>query len=216
MPERVPHRRHPRRPHRRSSALLICLAWLVVLAMAVTKLRQADGIRVASSGFVAVVDYINAFVLRSEFTNKYAGSLDGPGFVDAVLATIANDIGVDLTAQRQALIDAFNQAGGGNAGRGIVMFRLANDDLAGGNGGINNRSFIDAEYNRAFVFTQYAGYLRRNPDMPGFLFWLNQVNRGPLRDGNTQHAMVCSFITSAEYQQRDSSVVTYTNADCPQ
>ena len=96
------------------------------------------------------------------------------------------------------------------------MFRLANDDLQGGNGGINNRAFVDAEYNRAFVFTQYAGYLRRDADMAGFLFWLNQVNRGALRDNNTQHAMVCSFITSAEYQQRFGLLVTHSNAECPQ
>ena len=50
------------------------------------------------------------------------------------------------------------------------------------------------------MFTQYAGYLWCNPDMAGFLFWLSKVNAGPLRDGDTQHAMVCSFITSAEYQ----------------
>ncbi len=45
------------------------------------------------------------------------------------------------------------------------MCRLANDDLAGGNGGINNRAFIDAEYNRAFVASQYLGYLRRDADI---------------------------------------------------
>jgi hypothetical protein len=87
------------------------------------------------------------------------------------------------------------------------------DDLAGGNGGINNRAFIDAEYNRAFVATQYFGYLRRDLDIGGFLFWLGQVDRFPIR--NAQHAMVCSFITSAEYQQRFGSTVTHTNSECP-
>jgi len=81
---------------------------------------------------------------------------------------------------------------------------------------INNRGFIDAEYNRAFVATQYFGYLRRDSDIGGFLFWLGQVSSGPLRDVPKQHAMVCSFITSAEYQLRFSSVMTHSNADCPQ
>jgi hypothetical protein len=81
---------------------------------------------------------------------------------------------------------------------------------------INNRAFIDAEYNRAFVTTQYFGYLRRDADIGGFLFWLGQVNGAPLRDVLKQHAMVCSFITSAEYQLRFSAVVSHTNADCPQ
>lgn len=154
------------------------------------------------------LDLANAFVQRPEFTAKYAPSLSGPAFVDAVLATIS-DIGVDLGTQRQALIDQFN-----TGGRGAVIYRLA-DDNAQANP-INNRAFIDAEYNRAFVYTQYAGYLRRNADMAGFLFWLDQINHGPLRSGETQHAMVCSFITSGEYQQRFSPLVTHGNGECPQ
>jgi hypothetical protein len=159
------------------------------------------------------LDLASAFVLRPEFLTKYAASLDGPGFVDAILATIKNDIGPDLTSQRQALIDLFTQAGGGNGGRGAVLYRLADDNSQ--TNPINNRAFIDAEYNRAFVATQYFGYLRRDPDMAGFLFWLGQVSSAPLRDVPKQHAMVCSFITSAEYQLRFSSVVTHSNSECP-
>ena len=69
---------------------------------------------------------------------------------------------------------------------------------------------------RAFVFVQYAGYLRRNADVAGFLFWLGRVNSAPVRDVQTQHAMVCAFVTAAEYQQRFSSVVTRANAECSQ
>jgi hypothetical protein len=115
---------------------------------------------------------------------------------------------VDLISQRSALIVLFN-----SGERGNVIYRLADDNVA--TNPINNRPFIDAEYNRAFVFTQYAGYLRRDSDIGGFLFWLGQVNSGPLRDGTKQHGMVCSFITSTEYQQRFSSVVTHSNAECP-
>jgi len=157
-------------------------------------------------------DLANAFVKRAEFLTKYPANLDGPGFVDAVLATIKNDLGADLASRRQALIDLFNQAGGGDAGRGAVMYRLADDNTQ--TNPINNRPFIDVEYNRAFVATEYFGYLRRDPDMAGFLFWLGQVNSAPLRDTSKQHAMVCSFTTSAEYQQRFSPVVTHTNAEC--
>jgi hypothetical protein len=124
-----------------------------------------------------------------------------------------NDLGVNLTSQRQALIDQYNQSGGGDAGRATVMYRLA-DDNADTNP-INNNAFIDAEYNRAFVFAQYAGYLRRDADIGGYLFWLDEVNHGPLRDTVKQHAMVCSFITSTEYQQRFSPVVTHSNQECP-
>ena len=94
------------------------------------------------------------------------------------------------------------------------MYRLADDNLQ--TNPINNRAFVDAEYNRAFVTTEYFGYLRRDADISGLLFWFGQVNRFPLRDSTIQNAMVCSFITSAEYQLRFGSVVTHTNSECAQ
>jgi hypothetical protein len=168
----------------------------------------ADRARVRGGAGLAQsqVDLANAFVQRPEFLARYPVFL-GEGFVDAVLATITNEIGADITSQRNALITLFN-----SGGRGAVIYRLADDNLT--TNPVNNRAFIDAEYNRAFVATQYFGYLRRNSDIGGFLFWLGQVNSGALRDTMKQHAMVCSFITSAEYQQRFSSVVSHSNAEC--
>jgi hypothetical protein len=82
---------------------------------------------------------------------------------------------------------------------------------------VDTRPLIDAEYNLVFVATEYFGYLRRDGDANGLNFWLvEQVNRFPLRDTDIQHAMVCSFITSVEYQLRFGVVVTHTNAECPQ
>jgi hypothetical protein len=149
----------------------------------------------------------NAFVQRPEFVAKYPASQSGPAFVDAVLATIRNDTGVDLILQRPALISLCN-----SGGRAAVMYRLADDNTQ--TNPINNRAFIDEEYNRGFVFTQFAGYLRRDADIGGFVFWLGQVNSAPLRDTSKQRAMVCSFITSTEYQQRFSPIATHSNADC--
>jgi photosystem II stability/assembly factor-like uncharacterized protein len=173
-------------------------------AFASDRARVVGGTTLAQSQ----LDLANLFVQRSEFLARYPANLGGPGFVDAVLATIKNDLGADLTSQRQALIDLFNASG-----RGAVMYRLVDDNVQ--TNPINNRALIDAEYNRAFVATQYFGYLRRDPDMAGFLFWLGQVNRAPLRDVPKQHAMVCSFITSIEYQQRFSSVALHSNEECP-
>ncbi|HXD32898.1 MAG TPA: Calx-beta domain-containing protein [Pyrinomonadaceae bacterium] len=153
------------------------------------------------------LDLANNFVQRPAFLLRYPASFDGPTFVDAILATLANDIGANLSSQRQALLTLFNQGG-----RGAVLYRLADDNVQ--TNPIDNRAFIDTEYNRAFVITQYFGYLRRNPDIAGFVFWLGQVNGAPLRDVPKQHSMVCSFITSAEYQQRFSSVVTHNNSEC--
>lgn len=149
----------------------------------------------------------NAFVLRPEFVARYPGKLTGSGFVDALLLTLMNDLGVDLSSQRTALIGLSS-----SGGRGAVLYHLADDNQSNP---INNRAIIDAEYNRVFVASEYFGYLRRNPDMPGFLFWLGQVNSAPLKDLSKQHAMVCSFITSVEYQQRFSSVVSHSNGECP-
>jgi DNA-binding IclR family transcriptional regulator len=56
------------------------------------------------------------------------------------------------------------------------------------------------EFNRAFVTMEYFGYLRRDPDTPGFNFWLDKLNAF---NGNFQNAeMVKAFISSAEYRQR--------------
>lgn len=150
----------------------------------------------------------NAFVQRAAFTAKYPASLaTADQFVDAVLANLQS-IGVNLSSERARLISLY-----GSLGRSGVMYRLADDNAQ--TNPINNRAFIDAEYNRAFVFTQYSGYVRRDSDIPGFVFWLDQVNSGPLRDVGKQHAMVCSFVTSTEYQQRFSTVVTHDNTECP-
>jgi hypothetical protein len=151
-------------------------------------------------------DAANLFVTSPQFLAKYPANLPMDQFVDAVLSTILTDIGVNLTAQRTTLIGLPN--------RGAVLYRLANDDLQGGNGGFNNRAFIDAEYNRAFVITQYFGYLRRDGDIGGILFWLGQVNSAPLRDTSKQNAMVCSFITSGEYQLRFGPKIPRTNQEC--
>ncbi len=167
----------------------------------------SDRARVVAGGNLAQQqqDLANAFVQRAEFLTKYPAALPLPDFVDAVLATVKNELGADLTSQKAALVAL--------GSRGAVMYRLADDNQTNP---IDNRLLIDAEYNRAFVLTQYFGYLRRDPDIGGFLFWLGQVNAGPLRDVPRQHAMVCSFSTSPEYQFRFGPVASRNNTECPQ
>jgi len=169
----------------------------------------------------------DAFVQRAEFTTRYPLSLaTGAQFVDAVLATINTADGATFAAaDRTALITHHT-----NGGRGLVMFHLANDYwngcnrlpgspaapcvAAGFGAAVDNRAFIDAEYNRSFVYSQYSGYLRRDGDIGGFVFWLNQVSAAPPRNVAKQHGMVCAFITSAEYQLRFGSKTPRTNAEC--
>jgi len=65
---------------------------------------------------------------------------------------------------------------------------------------------LPAEFNRAFVYMQFVGYLRRNPndapdaDYSGYDFWLQKLNQF---DGNYLKAeMVKAFISSDEYRHR--------------
>src|SRR5207302_3113946 len=69
-----------------------------------------------------------------------------------------------------------------------------------------NATLVQQEFNRAFVLTQYFGYLRRNPnDAPdgnfdGYNFWLGKLNQ--FNANFVQAEMVKAFITSTEYRQR--------------
>ena len=74
----------------------------------------------------------------------------------------------------------------------------------------DNQDFTQAVFNRAFVLMQYFGYLRRDPDQGGYDFWLSVLNQQPAN----ARGMVCAFITSAEHQQRFSSVISRTNNEC--
>lgn len=158
---------------------------------------QADRNRLSVSNLEASrAAYLEDFLRRSEFTDKYQTSMSGTQFVDALIKTVKEATGADLSSRRSELINDFNA----NGSRARVV-RLVLDDSR----------LVSAEYNGAFVLAQYFGYLRRDPEEGGFQFWLNVLNN---REPNNYRGMVCSFITSAEYQQRFGSVVTRTNRDC--
>ena len=56
-------------------------------------------------------------------------------------------------------------------------------------------------YTRAFVATQYFGYLRRDPEAQGYQAWLTYLNAHPT-DFRT---MVNGFMNSVEYRLRFGS-----------
>jgi hypothetical protein len=142
------------------------------------------------------LQFADNWVQRSEFLQKYDASLSGTAFIDALLQNVQQNSQVDLSSQRAALIADYNA----NASRARIV-RLVAD----------NPAFAQAEYNKAFVLMQYFGYLRRDPEEGGFLFWLNVLDT---KVPNNYRAMVCAFLTSREYQERFSSIVTSTNRDC--
>jgi hypothetical protein len=140
------------------------------------------------------------FVLRSDFVQKYQSHTTGESFVDALLANIWQSSNLDLGTQRGVLLALYQTGSDMNQSRALVLRQVG-----------ENPALKSVEYNAAFVLTEYFGYLRRNPEPEGYDFWLNVLNN---REPGNFRGMVCSFITSTEYQQRFSSVVTHSNAEC--
>jgi hypothetical protein len=168
-----------------------------------TRFMADRGLVVAGSQLEASkTAYALAFVQREAFLQLYPRSQSAAQFVTALLTSIEQHSGVNLTTQRSALQSLYD---GTDNGRAAILRQVA-----------DNQAVIEAEYNPSFVLMEYFGYLRRDPDEGGYGFWLGQVKKFPLRDVGIQHAMACSFITSAEYQTRFSSVVTHTNRECQQ
>jgi len=152
--------------------------------------------------------FLNSFEERADFQRRYPASLTNDQFIDR----LSGSAGIDNDS-RQVLRDLVRSG----ATRVEVLLRL-----------IELPEFAEREYNGAFVMTQYFGYLHRDVDPRGYEFWLNVLNNYKLGDatkpanGNfhvrdaraTYRAMVCAFLTSAEYQRRFSSVVTRDNREC--
>jgi len=149
--------------------------------------------------------FADQFVQRQDFLSKYAAAMSGPDYVDALLNTASSYSGVDNTNQRGALLNSYNQClqGSSQSHCRALTLRQVSDDAA----------FSAALYNPSFVLMQYFGYLRREPDATGYVFWLNVLSSGP---ANNYRAMVCAFITSTEYQVRFAPVVSHSNVECGQ
>jgi hypothetical protein len=134
------------------------------------------------------------FVNRPRFATAYPATLTPAEFVNGLFA----HTGVTPSpTERSAAIGEF---GAGNtsadpAARARVLRRVA-----------ENSTFAQQEFNRAFVLTQYFGYLRRNPDdapdadFSGYNFWLGKLNQF---NGDFVNAeMVKAFLVSTEYRGR--------------
>ncbi len=142
--------------------------------------------------------FAESFVSRAEFASKYQANSTGESFVEALLTTVSQASGVDLRSQRAALLNRYNTGSNLNQSRSLVLRWL-----------MDNSDFRRAEYNSAFVLTEYFSYLRRDPDQGGYAFWVDKLS-----NQDNYRSMVCAFVTSREYQQRFSAVVTHTDAEC--
>jgi hypothetical protein len=162
---------------------------------------SADRQQVVGGGSLdaARAAFADRFVARDEFQQKYLASTTAESFVDALLSTVSSGTGANLSQQRAALIDKYRMGANLNESRSLVL-----------RDAIEQAEFKKAVYNPSFVTMQYFGYLRRSPEEGGYRFWLNILDHDP----EDFRGMVCSFLTSAEYQRRFASVVTHNNGEC--
>jgi hypothetical protein len=144
--------------------------------------------------------FVKTFVQRAEFLQRYQSNATAESFVDALLTNVLQTSGVDLSGQRDSLVSRYNTGANQIESRSLVVRDVG-----------DNGVLRQAEYNPAFVLTEYFGYLRRDPDAGGYAFWLDVLNN---RAPGNYHSMVCAFITSTEYQRRFSAIVSRSNSDC--
>jgi hypothetical protein len=132
------------------------------------------------------------FVQRPDFGDLYPQTMSPAQFVDALNA---NAGGALQQAERDQLVGDLTVAGNTAQGRAVTLRRVAEDE-----------DLRRVELNKAFVLTQYFGYMRRNPDdapdtdFRGWQFWLKKLEDN---QGNFIRAeMVKAFISSLEYRGR--------------
>jgi hypothetical protein len=143
----------------------------------------------------AKASFASEFVNRPEFAAKYPTTLSREQFVDSLLVTAKSRSGAELSSLRASLLQSFD-----SGGRVAVVRQV-----------IESSAFAQAEYNKAFVLMEYFGYLRRDPEPEGYDFWLKVLDQ---REPGNYRGMVCSFITSNEYQRRFGSYTNHSNAEC--
>ena len=133
---------------------------------------------------------------RTAFTNVYPPAMSNTTFVNTlmdryVLQTITTpnpaapeDTNNKVMLSRSDLINGLNA---GTLTRAQVVRAIADSDQV-----------AQLEFNPAFVFMQYVGYLKRDPDQSGYNAWLNYLTTHPT-DSRT---MVNGFMNSLEYRSR--------------
>lgn len=138
--------------------------------------------------------FVNQFVTRPRFNAAYPAGMTPAQFVDQLNA---NAGGALSQAERDALVADLVS---GAKSRAQALRAVAEDE-----------TLRRAEFNEAFVLTQYFGYLRRDPDAAGFNgqpdpnfdgynFWLAKLNQ--FGGDFVRAEMVKAFIQSIEYRQR--------------
>ena len=140
------------------------------------------------------------FVQRPEFKRRHAATLKATEFVDAVLLSLSQNAGVDLSTERDELVSLVDES---PARRAAMLARV-----------IGHQSVIDAQYNQSLIMVHYFAYLRRDPDESGYTTWLNFIKSKPLRDADTARSVTCGFVNSSEYQNRFGLLTPHEPKEC--
>ncbi|HKR59172.1 MAG TPA: DUF4214 domain-containing protein, partial [Pyrinomonadaceae bacterium] len=128
------------------------------------------------------VAYVNEFMARAEFQNKYNSTFGSPaGYVDALLQTV----GLPNHPSRAGWITSLTNSNS-PANRAVVLRQL-----------VESSEVYNKYYNEAFVIMQYFGYLRRTADA-SYLNWIQTMNQS----GGDYRIMINGFMNSAEYRKR--------------
>jgi choice-of-anchor B domain-containing protein len=163
--------------------------------------RVGDGVAVGVGDWLNRLEanktaYLRELVESARFRALYPAGMTPEQFV----AALDQNAGGVLNASERDALAAQLASDNTDAGRAAVLRLVA-----------ENAELSRREFRKAFVLMQYFGYLRRNPDDPGFdgqsdpnfegfNFWLTKLNE---HDGNFVNAeMVRAFIESIEYRQR--------------
>lgn len=144
--------------------------------------------------------FARSLVLRPEFLRKYSPRLKADQFVDLLLSSVSQVSQIDLSSERVNLAALHD---GTSAGRAeIIQLAAANTSVA------------EKENGQALALLPYFGYLRREPDEAGLQSWSHTFAGEKTSHPSSLRAMVCSFITSSEYQSRFGMFATHSNKEC--
>ncbi len=125
--------------------------------------------------------FVNAWVTRSDFLTSFQRSLAPQEFVDKILATAGITV-----SNRDGIVSALS-ANNTDAGRAVALRAI-----------VESPEEDSKEFNRAFVYMQYVGYLRRDPEEPGYSNWLTYLNS----HSQDFSEMIRGFVDSVEYRNR--------------
>lgn len=154
-------------------------------------------------------NFAEAFITRSDFQAAYPSNMTADQFIDKLLTFT----GTTLTpADRAALVTDYNSPGascsggftGFTTGRACVLYKIVDGTDTDSNANLvfnttYGHTYYNQQFNPAFVFIQYLGYLRRNPDQGGYDHWFGKLS---LYGNFVDAEMVRSFLVSDEYRNR--------------